>query len=117
MKHQREVASTDATYEVLFLAYERYAASNLIRLRFKAASDYEAILQCYMGCDSIEQYFSDYDDYDKFVAEYDTIELLSRALQEINGDGRDFIFSITETSTGRIIFNDAYEFVDMTGEP
>lgn len=96
--------------KVVYQRYERYQETPISEGHITAPDLRTAILALLdrigMYADSEEILALEEEDGKKWTAE----ELIDKFISQVNGDGCDFIFNITNEETGEIIFNSNYDY-------
>lgn len=96
--------------KVVYQRYERYQETPISEGHITAPDLRTAILALLdrigMYADSEVILALEEEDGKKWTAE----ELIDKFISQVNGDGCDFIFNITNEDTGEIIFNSNYDY-------
>lgn len=96
--------------KVVYQRYERYQETPISEGHITAPDLRTAILALLdrigMYADSEEILALEEEDGKKWIAE----ELIDKFISQVNGDGCDFVFNITNEETGEIIFNSNYDY-------
>ena len=96
--------------KVVYQRYERYQETPISEGHITAPDLRTAILALLdrigMYADSEEILALEEEDGKKWTAE----ELIDKFISQVNGDGCDFVFNITNEETGEIIFNSNYYY-------
>ena len=96
--------------KVVYQRYERYQETPISEGHITAPDLRTAILALLdrigMYADSEEILALEEENGKKWTAE----ELINKFISQVNGDGCDFVFNITNEETGEIIFNSNYDY-------
>ena len=96
--------------KVVYQQYERYQETPICEGRITALDLRTAILALLdkigMYVDSEDVLEQEEENGKKWTAE----ELIDKFISQVNGDGCDFVFNITNEETGEIIFNSDYDY-------
>ena len=97
-------------YELVAQTYERYESGRPYRIKFFAPNDYIALYSMDIHCAPTVANLEDYGIYGQDILdglkEHPTFEAF-REYQSINawGDGDDFIYSLTNLTTGKVLYS------------
>ena len=108
MLKEHHIDTTLNEYELVALGYERYSAGKPYTLAFECHGDYLAYFA--MGLheepnfDAIDDMYTQYD-FEDMLDEFPDVDAIKAHAESFWwGDGDDYIYSLTNTTTGKVLY-------------